>query len=143
MTNKGPAVPQEGNVSSSERVLGKGFASPARDYAEQGIDLNKELVRNPASTFLGRVGGDAMADAGFEEGDILVIDKSLPARNGDIVVCYTGGEFTLRRVRSDKEGIWLCSDNPRNKRIRIEDEDDFAVWGVVTYSIKDIRKING
>lgn len=141
--SKEPSVTPEDNATSSERVLGKGFASPARDYAEHGIDLNRELVRNPASTFFGRVGGDAMADAGFEEGDILVIDKSLPARNGDIVVCFTGGEFTLRRVRTDNEGIWLCSDNPRNRRIRIEDEDDFAVWGVVTYSIKDIRRKNG
>ncbi len=69
----------------------KGFSAQMHDFTEKGIDLNKELVRNPASTFFGRVSGDAMSGAGLEDGDILVIDKSLRVKNGDIAVCFIDG----------------------------------------------------
>ncbi|MCI1719764.1 MAG: translesion error-prone DNA polymerase V autoproteolytic subunit [Bacteroidales bacterium] len=119
-----------------------GFASPAQDYVENGIDLNRELVKNPASTFYGRVSGSSMIGAGIEDGDILVIDKSLQARDGDIAVCFVDGEFTLKRVKLDGEVIWLVPENPNYKPIKITKENDFAIWGVVTYTIKDIRRKN-
>ena len=75
-----------------------GFPSPATDYMTQAIDLNKELVRHPAATFYGRVVGDSMIDAGVDEGDILVIDKSLEPQDGDMAVCFVDGEFTLKQV---------------------------------------------
>lgn len=75
-----------------------GFPSPAQDYMEQAIDLNKELIKHPSSTFYGRVVGDSMKDEGIEEGDILVIDKSLELIEGDLAVCYVDGEFTVKRI---------------------------------------------
>ena len=76
-----------------------GFPSPAQDHLEQAIDLNKELIRHPTSTFYGRVVGDSMRDEGIEEGDILVIDKSLELLDNDLAVCFVDGEFTVKRVR--------------------------------------------
>ena len=119
-----------------------GFASPAQDYLDNGIDLNRELVKNPASTFYGKVSGSSMIGAGIEDEDILVIDKSLQARDGDIAVCFVDGEFTLKRVKIDGDVIWLVPENPNYKPIKVTKENDFAIWGVVTYSIKNIQKKN-
>lgn len=117
-----------------------GFPSPAQDYLSESIDLNKELVRNPASTFYGKVSGVSMIDEGIEEGDILVIDKSLEVRNKDLVVCYIDGEFTLKRIHIEKDIIWLVASNPDYKKIKVTEENDFMVWGVVTYTIKSNRR---
>ena len=115
-----------------------GFPSPATDYMTQAIDLNKELVRHPAATFYGRVVGDSMIDAGVDEGDILVIDKALEPRDGDMAVCCLDGEFTLKYLRID-DGITLVPANPKYPEIRISDGDNFIMWGVVTYVIKKVR----
>ncbi|MBQ6311616.1 MAG: translesion error-prone DNA polymerase V autoproteolytic subunit [Bacteroidales bacterium] len=119
-----------------------GFPSPAQDYVEGGIDLNRELVKNPAATFFGRVSGDSMTGAGIEDGDLIVIDKSLEASEGDIAVCFLDGEFTLKRIHIEKDVIWLVPENPKYRKIRVTADQHFMVWGVVTYSIKDIRKNN-
>ena len=76
-----------------------GFPSPAQDYIESAIDLNKELIKHPASTFYGRVKGDSMIDANVHDGDILVIDKSLELQNGDMAVCFIDGEFTIKYIK--------------------------------------------
>ncbi|MBR5398690.1 MAG: translesion error-prone DNA polymerase V autoproteolytic subunit [Bacteroidales bacterium] len=117
-----------------------GFPSPAQDYVESGIDLNRELVKNPAATFFGRVKGDSMTGAGIEDGDIIVIDKSLEASEGDIAVCFLDGEFTLKRIHIEKDVLWLVPENPKYKKIKVTADQHFMVWGVVTYSIKDVRK---
>lgn len=128
-----------------------GFPSPAQDYMECGIDLNRELVKNPASTFFGRVSGDSMVGAGIEDGDLIVIDKSLEASDGDIAVCFLDGEFTLKRIHLEKRGgtaegadsedvIWLVPENPRYRKIKVTADQNFMVWGVVTYSIKDVHR---
>lgn len=116
-----------------------GFPSPATDYMTQAIDLNKELVRHPAATFYGRVVGDSMIDAGVEEGDILVIDRSLEPRDGDMAVCFVDGEFTLKYIRMKDESLTLVPANPKYPQIRIEEGIDFKMWGVVTYVIKRVR----
>jgi len=110
--------------------------------SEGRIDLNRELVKNPASTFYGRVNGSSMTGAGIEDEDILVIDKSLQVRDGDIAVCFVDGEFTLKRVKIDGEIIWLLSENANYKPVKVTKENDFAIWGVVTYSIKNVQKKN-
>ena len=117
-----------------------GFPSPAQDYVESGIDLNRELVKNPAATFFGRVKGDSMTGAGIEDGDLIVIDKSLEASEGDIAVCFLDGEFTLKRIHIEKDVLWLMPENPKYKKIRVTADQHFMVWGIVTYSIKDVRK---
>lgn len=117
-----------------------GFPSPAQDYLEQAIDLNKELVRHPASTFYGRVVGDSMIDEGIEEGDVLVIDKSLEVQEGDMVVCFIDGEFTLKRIRIETDVVWLVPSNSEYPLIKVTSDNNFIVWGVVTYTIKKIRR---
>ena len=115
-----------------------GFPSPAEDYAEMSLDLNKELVRNPASTFFARVSGVSMIDEGIGDGDLLVIDRAAEVRDGVLAVCCIDGDFTLKRVRVDRgEGcLWLVPANPDYRPIRVSQEDDFRIWGVVRYVIK-------
>ena len=117
-----------------------GFPSPAQDYMEQAIDLNKELIRHPASTCYGRVTGDSMRDEGIEEGDILVIDKSLELMDDDLAVCFIDGEFTVKRVRLEPEAIWLVPSNPDYPLIKVTKENDFMIWGIVTFTIKKNRR---
>lgn len=117
-----------------------GFPSPAQDYLEQAIDLNKELIRHPASTFYGRVVGDSMRDEGIEEGDILVIDKSLELLNDDLAVCYIDGEFTVKRVRLEPDAAWLVPSNSNYPPIKVTKDNEFMVWGIVTYTIKKNRR---
>ena len=117
-----------------------GFPSPAQDYMESGIDLNRELIDHPSSTFYGRVKGDSMIDAGVHDGDILVIDKSLEPRDGDMAVCYLDGEFTVKFIRIEKEAIWLVPANPHYAPIRVTADNEFIIWGVVTYFIHNNRR---
>lgn len=116
-----------------------GFPSPAQDFMDLSIDLNKELIRHPASTFYGRVRGDSMQDAGVYDGDILIIDKSLEPHNGDMAVCFIDGEFTIKYIKIEKTVIWLIPANDKYKPIRVTQENDFLIWGIVTYSIKKQR----
>jgi DNA polymerase V len=117
--------------------ISAGFPSPAQDYIDLSLDLNKELISNPSSTFFGRVRGSSMIDAGIEDGDLLVIDKSLEPQDGDTVVCYIDGDFTLKYIRMEKKEVFLIPANPEFKPIRVTEENNFCIWGVVTYSIKD------
>jgi DNA polymerase V len=139
-----------------------GFPSPAQDYMNPCIDLNRELVLHPSATFYGRVVGDSMIDAGVEEGDILVIDKAIEPKEGDMAVCFVDGEFALKfisfhspedvkpikskgKVLSsynilEHKNLWLLPANKSYKPIEITESNDFTVWGVVTYVIKKIVK---
>ena len=117
-----------------------GFPSPAQDYLQQAIDLNKELIRHPASTFYGRVVGDSMSGEGIEEGDILVIDKSLELTDDDLAVCFIDGEFTVKRVRLEQEAAYLIPSNPKYPTIKVTADNNFIVWGIVTYTIKKNRR---
>ena len=118
-----------------------GFPSPAQDYMTDSIDLNRELIRHPATTFYARASGDSMKDCGIDDGDLLVIDKALEPQDGDIVVAFIDGEFTLKTVRfDDKEKcIWLVPAN--EEPIKITEENNYLIWGVLTYNIKrQLRK---
>lgn len=119
--------------------ISAGFPSPAGDYMELSIDLNKELIRNPASTFYGRVSGCSMQDIGIEDGDLLVIDKSLPPQDGSIAVCFIDGEFTLKKIKTEKGKLWLMPANKKYSPILVTEDNHFLVWGIVTYTIKKFR----
>ena len=125
----------------SESAVHAGFPSPAQDYMGVGIDLNKELVRHPDATFFVRVAGDSMTGAGIDEGDVLIVDRSLEARDGCIAVCCLEREFLVRRVATGGESWVLNAENPAYKPIRVDASSEFSVWGVVTYIIKkaDVR----
>lgn len=122
----------------AEEGVRAGFPSPAQDYMENSIDLNRDLVRHPESTFYARVAGDSMIDAGLRQGDILVIDKSLPARTGDVAVCVINGEFTVKKLELHPDCVVLHPANEAYSPIEITEADRFEVWGVVTYVIKKI-----
>jgi DNA polymerase V len=119
--------------------ISAGFPSPAEDHLELKLDLNRELVRHPNATFYGRVKGSSMVDAGIGEGDILVIDKSLEPKDGDIAVCFLDGEFTVKRIANREEGLYLMPANDEFRPIRITEESEFQVWGIVTYVIHKAR----
>ena len=125
--------------SMAQDGIHAGFPSPATDYMTQAIDLNKELVKHPAATFYGRVVGDSMIDAGVDEGDILVIDRSLTAKDGDMAVCFVDGEFTLKYLRIREGELTLVPANPNYPQISITEGVQFRMWGVVTYIIKKVR----
>ena len=122
---------------SGERVAA-GFPSPAEDYASTGLDLNRELIKNPASTFYARVSGLSMVDEGINDGDLLVIDKSIEPYDGCLAVCFIDGEFTLKRFEKHKEFGLLVPANKDFKPIKVTADNDFCIWGVVTYLIKKI-----
>jgi DNA polymerase V len=113
-----------------------GFPSPAQDYISETIDLNRELIQHPASTFYGRVSGDSMIGDGIEQDDILVIDRSIEPADGDLAVCCIDGEFTLKRIRLEANAVWLIPSNEEYDPILVTPENRFEVWGVVTYTIK-------
>lgn len=118
-----------------------GFPSPAQDYILDSIDLNKELIRHHETTFYARVNGESMRDAGIFNGDIVVIDKSLEAKDGDYIVAYIDGDFTLKRFKIDVNGqsAWLIAANPHFPAIKVTSENEFIVWGVVTGVIRKLH----
>jgi DNA polymerase V len=121
----------------AENGISAGFPSPAQDYLDLRIDLNKELISNPSSTFFGRVKGHSMKDAGILDGDLLVIDKSLDPQDGDTAVCFIDGEFTLKFIRIEKDAVYLVPANPTFQPIKVTESNDFCIWGIVTYTIQN------
>ena len=132
-------MPEDQLPGLAQSGIHAGFPSPATDYMTQAIDLNRELVKHPAATFYGRVVGDSMIDAGVEEGDILVIDRALDPKDGDMAVCFVDGEFTLKHLRIKDGGLRLEPANPKYPAIKITEGVEFRMWGVVTYIIKKVR----
>ena len=132
-------MPEEQLPGLAQSGIHAGFPSPATDYMTQAIDLNRELVKHPAATFYGRVVGDSMIDAGVEEGDILVIDRALDPKDGDMAVCFVDGEFTLKHLRIEDGRLRLEPANPKYPAIEITEGVEFRMWGVVTYIIKKVR----
>lgn len=134
------------DVSSSlclpyaDQGIQAGFPSPAQDHISESIDLNHEIVKHPAATFYGRVEGDSMIDEGIETGDILVIDRSIEPIDGDLAVCCLDGDFTLKRIKLDRNRVWLIPSNETFDPILVTPEDRFEIWGVVTYTIKHNRR---
>ena len=119
--------------------ISAGFPSPADDFKEVRMSLDKELVKNTESTFYARVSGDSMENAGLSDGDLLVIDRSLRPENKKIAVCYLEGEFTVKRIIKKKGRIYLKPENKNYKEIEIKDGDELLVWGIVTYVIKSLN----
>jgi DNA polymerase V len=119
-----------------EGGISAGFPSPAADFLDDAIDLNKYLIKNPSSTFIAFTDGVSMKDAGILDKDLLIIDKSIEPADGKIAVCIIDGEFVLKRLKVDKEGIWLMPANKDYKPRKITEYNDFEIWGIVTHSIQ-------
>ena len=120
-----------------------GFPSPAQDYMGEEIDLNRVLVRHREATFYVRVSGESMTDAGILDGDLAVVDKELQAQDGDFVIAFVDGEFTIKEFRKDSSGQfgWLVPWNPHYPKIRVDASNQFVIWGVVTYVIHGLRNV--
>lgn len=116
-----------------------GFPNPAEDTGGIGLDLNDLVVRHPVSTYYLRVEGDSMAGAGIASGDIVVVDKSLEPKNGDIVVAAVDGDFTLKHLRRNGQKAWLVAANPDYPPIALHEAADASLWGVVTHVIHKTR----
>ena len=112
-----------------------GFPSPADDHIDLKLDLNEHLISHPTATFFVRAAGDSMEDAGISEGDLLIVDRSKEAKNNDIIVAVLMGEFTLKRLIIKGDKYFLKPENEKYSVIEITNDTDFAIWGVVTYSI--------
>ena len=134
-----PSSEENLQLTFVEEGVQAGFPSPAPENTILTLDLNKELIQHPAATFYARVVGNSMIDAGVNEGDILIIDRSIEPQNGHMVVCFVDGEFTLKFIRLDEKEkgiIWLIPANPDFPKIKVTPENEFMIWGVVSYTIK-------
>ena len=131
--------PEKGNNLGQwlvEQGISAGFPSPADDFKEIRISLDKELVKNKAATFYARVSGESMVGAGLDDGDLLVIDRSLDPQSGKIAVCFIDGEFTVKRLKVRKGVVWLVPENKNYKPLKISDESELIIWGIVTHVLK-------
>lgn len=113
-----------------------GFPSPAADFMGNNIDLNTALSENPLSTFYIKVKGNSMIDAGINDKDVLVVDRSLEPQNNKIAICFIDGEFTVKRMLLEKDCLYLMPENPNYIPIKVTEENQLIIWGIVTYVIK-------
>ncbi len=112
-----------------------GFPSPADDHTEENIDLNEHLISNPFSTFFLRVKGDSMINAGIKDKDLIIVDKSLTARPGNIIIAMIDGEFTMKRLSIKNNELYLKAENHNYPDFRFKNHINVQIWGVVIYSI--------
>ncbi len=134
--------PKKGNSLGQwlvEQRISAGFPSPADDFKDTRISLDRELVKNKEATFYARVSGESMKNAGISDGDLIVIDRSLNPENNKIAVCFIEGEFTVKRIIKKEGELYLKPENKNYKKIIIKEEDHFIIWGIVTYVIKCLK----
>lgn len=130
-------IPHVGGINA-------GFASPAQDYMASKVDLNSLLIKHPSYTFMAFADGDCLEGSGVADRDLVLVDKSLQPNNGDLVVCYIDGEFTMKRIKVESDRILLMPDPAadsmgRFKPIEVTEDNTYIIWGVVTYVIKKIH----
>ncbi len=124
------------DVPIIESGISAGFPSPADDFLDASIDLNKAFIKHPATTFCGRVKGNSMKDLGIHNGDLMIIDKSLEPKNGAVAVCYIDGEFTVKKIKIESDCCWLIPANENYSPIKVTPDNEFVIWGIVTHVIK-------
>ncbi len=115
-----------------------GFPSPAADFDESKISLDAVLVKHRETTFYAKASGTSMIGAGIDDGDIMVIDRSLEPKNNKIAVCFLDGEFTVKRIKVTQEEVFLMPENKLFDPIKITEENQLIIWGIVTYVIKKV-----
>ena len=115
-----------------------GFGAAADDYMERGIDLNEQLIRNKPATFFFRMNSDSMIEAGIHSGDVLIVDRSIKAVNGKVIVAILNGELLVRRLQTHIKGVTLVAENKKYGNITIDEFTNYAAWGVVVYSIHTV-----
>jgi DNA polymerase V len=133
-----PDFESEIRISYITEGVSAGFPSPAADFMETNIDLNKELSENPLATFYIKVKGNSMIDAGINDKDVLVVDRSLEPQNNKIAICCIDGEFTVKRIQVEKDCLYLMPENSNYEPIKVTEENQLIIWGMVTYVIKKV-----
>jgi len=122
-----------------EQGISAGFPSPADDFKEIRISLDRELVKNKESTFYARVSGNSMENASLSNGDLIIIDRSINPEENKIAVCFIDGEFTVKRIVKKGNKLFLKPENNNYKEIEVRDENQLIIWGIVTYVIKAVN----
>lgn len=115
-----------------------GFPSPAADFDETKISIDQLVIKNETATFYAKASGNSMTGAGIDDGDILVIDRSIEPTDNKIAVCFIDGEFTVKRIKIEEDCIYLQAENPKYKSIKVTEDNDLIIWGIVTYVVKKI-----
>ena len=122
-----------------EFVVPAGFPSPAEDYLEMPLDLTELLIQNRAATFMMRVQGDSMRDAGIQDGDLLVVDRAAKPGNGSVVVASIDGAFTVKRLRRGTDCVWLVPENPEYQSVCVSEGNELRIFGVVKHAIHTVK----
>ncbi len=133
-----PDFESELRIPFIKEGVSAGFPSPAADFMETNIDLNTELSTNPLATFYIKVKGNSMIDAGINDKDVLVVDRSLGPQNNKISICFIDGEFTVKRIQKEKDCLYLMPENSNYSPIKVTEENELIIWGIVTYVIKKV-----
>lgn len=121
-----------------ESGIKAGFPSPAADFDGTKISLDAMLIKNKEATFYARASGNSMTGAGIDDGDILVIDRSLEPLNHKIAVCFIDGDFTVKRISIEKDCVYLVPENKNYQPIKVTEENQLLIWGIVTFVVKSI-----
>ncbi|WP_294822868.1 translesion error-prone DNA polymerase V autoproteolytic subunit [uncultured Flavobacterium sp.] len=133
-----PDTETNASVPFISHRIAAGFASPAQDFLEERIDLNKELVKNPLTTFYITVSGNSMINAGIADGDLLIADRSLEPADGKVAICLIDGDFTVKRLKVGTDCIYLMPENPAYKPLKVTEDNNFTIWGIVTYVVRSV-----
>ena len=133
-----PAEEQTHDIPMANTGVSAGFPSPADDFKELRISIDQEVVKNEEATFYARVAGQSMQGAGLDDGDLLVIDRSKEPLDNAIAVCFIDGEFTVKRLKVEAECVYLMAENPKYPPIRVTEDNELIIWGVVTYVVKKV-----
>ena len=134
-------TPEDSNpleIVLTQTGISAGFPSPADDFKEFKISLDRTLVKNKEATFYAKVSGQSMVGAGIDDGDLLIVDKSLEPKNNSVAVCFIDGEFTVKRLKISGGNVYLQPENASYKPIKVTNDNDFQVWGIVTHVIKKV-----
>ena len=131
-----PNLNESHSIPLTSNNISAGFPSPADDFKEIRISLDKEIIKNEEATFYARVDGESMLDAGLSDGDLIVIDRSEEPKNGSVAVCLLDGEFTVKRLKLKNKEIYLMPENSKYSPIKIDEGNELSIWGIVTYVVK-------
>lgn len=133
-----PKQDQSHSMPLAHTGVSAGFPSPADDFKELRISIDQEVVKNEEATFYARVAGQSMQGAGLDDGDLLVIDRSKEPEDNAIAVCFIDGEFTVKRLKVEAACVYLMPENPNYSPIKVTEDNQLIIWGVVTYVVKKV-----
>ncbi len=133
-----PTEENHQSIPLANTSVSAGFPSPADDFKELRISIDQEVVKNEEATFYARVAGQSMQGAGLDDGDLLVIDRSKEPEDNAIAVCFIDGEFTVKRLKVEAEYVFLVPENPNYQPIKVTEDNQLIIWGVVTYVVKKV-----